>query len=284
MNFEFEAHTVNAERRFGGLARLYGSVGAARIQAAHLVVVGLGGVGSWAAEAAARSGIARLTFVDFDHIAESNINRQIHATDLTVGQAKVYAMRDRVMSINPACRVDCVEEFVDTENWPDLVPNHLGIDRTLFAVIDACDQASAKTTIAAWAAKNEIFSITVGAAGGKRHAHLVDVDDVSAVTHDPLLAKLRYQLRKEHGAARRGKMNVACVFSREPVSKPLTLSTESVLRESEEHGIAGSTPDSTQAGGGLNCHGYGSVVSVTSTFGMCAASWVFNKLAGGQLD
>ena len=273
MNPEVEMNGFNAERRFGGLARLYGAEGAARIQAAHVVVVGLGGVGSWAAEAAARSGVSRLTLIDFDHVAESNINRQIHALDTTVGQAKVLAMRDRIGHINPACQVDCIEEFVDAKNWPGLVADHLSLDRTLFAVIDACDQVIAKTTIAAWAEENKFFSIAVGAAGGKRHAHQVDIDDVSAVTHDPLLAKMRYRLRKDHGAARHGKMNVACVFSRESVGKPWTSAGENMSSDS----LGEITVQPAQ---GLNCHGYGSLVSVTSTFGMCAASWVFNKIAG----
>lgn len=273
MNPEFETNSFDAERRFGGLSRLYGAPGAARIQAAHVVVIGLGGVGSWAAEAAARSGVSRLTLIDFDHVAESNINRQIHALDTTVGQAKVLAMRDRIGHINPVCQVDCIEEFVDAQNWPGLVADHLSLDRTLFAVIDACDQVIAKTTIAAWAEENKIFSIAVGAAGGKRHAHQVDIADLSAVTHDPLLAKMRYRLRKEHGAARHGKMNTACVFSREQVGKPWTSAGENMSSDSPEKIPA-------QPVQGLNCHGYGSLVSVTSTFGMCAASWVFNKISG----
>ena len=108
-------------RRFGGLSRLYGAAGAQRIRQAHIVVVGLGGVGSWAAEAAARSGVARLTLVDLDHIAESNINRQVHALDNTVGMAKVQAMRERIAHINPDCIVNCVEEFVDANNWPGVL-------------------------------------------------------------------------------------------------------------------------------------------------------------------
>ena len=109
---------ADLERRFGGLARLYGAAGAQRIRQAHVVIVGLGGVGSWAAEAAARSGVARLTLVDLDHIAESNINRQVHALDNTLGMAKVQAMRDRITHIHPDCVVDCVEAFVDAVNCP----------------------------------------------------------------------------------------------------------------------------------------------------------------------
>ncbi|RYG08639.1 MAG: tRNA threonylcarbamoyladenosine dehydratase, partial [Burkholderiales bacterium] len=172
------------ERRFGGLARLYGVQGAQRVRAAHVVVVGLGGVGSWAAEALARSGVAALTLIDLDHVAESNINRQVHALDATVGQAKAQALRDRIAQINPACAVTCVEEFVDAENWPAIAG--LKAEAAATAVIDACDQVRAKTAMAAWALRHRARFISVGAAGGKRHAHKVDIDDLSLTTHDPL--------------------------------------------------------------------------------------------------
>ncbi|MGI9149936.1 MAG: tRNA threonylcarbamoyladenosine dehydratase, partial [Limnohabitans sp.] len=177
------------DRRFGGLNRLYGVQGAAQIRAAHVVVVGLGGVGSWAAEALARSGVGHLTLIDLDHVAESNINRQIHALDTTVGMAKVEAMRQRIAHINPACVVTCIEDFVDPDNWPRLLGG-AHVD----AVIDACDQVKAKTAMAAWALEQHMLFISVGAAGGKRLAHKVDVDDLAHTSHDPLLAKLRYNL------------------------------------------------------------------------------------------
>lgn len=278
-----EVVPADLERRFGGLARLYGAAGAQRIRASHLVVVGVGGVGSWAAEAAARSGVVRLTLVDLDHIAESNINRQVHALDTTLGQAKVLAMRERIARINPECRVDCIEEFVEADNWPDVLALDGEMDRQQFAVIDACDQVKAKTAMAAWAIKNKVTFISVGAAGGKRLAHRVDIEDLSLVTHDPLLAQLRYRLRKEHGAARdKKKIGVACVFSRELVMRPAAVSASSEPGSSTEEALAmqcevdvASTSD-----GSLNCHGYGSVVSVTSTFGVCATGWVLNKIAG----
>lgn len=258
---------ADLERRFGGLARLYGAPGAQRIRAAHVVVVGLGGVGSWAAEALARSGVAKLTLVDLDNIAESNINRQIHALDTTLGQAKVDAMRDRIGHINPACEVVCVEEFVDAANWPGIA----GLDIPgAVAVIDACDQVRAKTAMAAWAMKHKVNFISVGAAGGKRHAHKVDIDDLSLTTHDPLLAQLRYRLRKEHGAARTGKIGVACVFSREAVKQAAAPDSSSDVVRGDE---------GAQGDGSLNCHGYGSVVSVTSTFGLCAAGWILGRIA-----
>ena len=245
---------MDLARRFGGLERLYGVAGAQRIRAAHVAVVGVGGVGSWAVEALARSGVGQLTLIDLDHVAESNINRQIHALDTTLGQAKVLAMRDRIAQINPACQVQCIEEFVEAGNWPALLP--AGVE----AVIDACDQVRAKTAMAAWALKNKIVYIAAGAAGGKRLAHKVDIEDLGQVTHDPLLAQLRYRLRREHGAAKGGrKIGVPCVFSREAVSGP--------------DASCAITSD-----GSLNCSGYGSQVAVTATFGHCAAGWVLNEI------
>ena len=249
------------QRRFGGLERLYGVGGAQRIRDAHVVVVGVGGVGSWTAEALARSGVGQLTLVDLDHVAESNINRQIHAVSTTVGQAKVLAMRDRIALINPGCVVHCIEDFVEPENWPELL---CGVK--VSAVVDACDQVRAKTAMAAWALANKQLLISVGAAGGKRQAHKVDIDDLSATTHDPLLAQLRYRLRKHHRAARDGKkIGVSCVFSRESVAPP-----------------DASCAVESGGDGSLNCHGYGSVVAVTATFGQCAAGWVLDKIAGGS--
>jgi tRNA A37 threonylcarbamoyladenosine dehydratase len=272
-----ESMAADLERRFGGLARLYGTAGAKKIRAAHVIVVGLGGVGSWAAEALARSGVARLTLIDLDHIAESNINRQIHALDNTLGQAKVQAMRERIAHIHPACEVNCIEEFVEAANWPLIARLK---DGEPVAVIDACDQVRAKTAMAAWAVKNKTKLISVGAAGGKRHAHKVDIDDLALVTHDPLLAQLRYRLRKEHGAARKGKIGVACVFSREAVMQPSTaLQADGSTLSSGDEASACELPDDAQSDGSLNCHGYGSVVSVTSTFGLCAAGWVLDKIA-----
>ncbi|AOF86932.1 thiF family protein [Hydrogenophaga sp. RAC07] len=249
------------ERRFGGLRRLYGVDGAQRIFDAHVVVVGIGGVGSWAVEALARSGVRRLTLIDLDHVSESNINRQIHALEPTLGQAKAEAMRDRIALFHADCVVDVVDDFVTPDNWPALLHSVSGREGLPSAVIDACDQVRAKTTLAAWAAAHAIPFVTVGAAGGKRLTHAVDVADLSEVTHDPLLAQLRYRLRKHHGGARTGRMGVGCVFSRETVAPPdASCNIEDV-------------------DGSLNCHGYGSVVSVTAAFGFCAAGWVMNNLA-----
>ncbi|WP_410010806.1 ThiF family adenylyltransferase [Variovorax sp. PAMC26660] len=248
-------------RRFGGLERLYGVAGAAGIRNAHVLVVGIGGVGSWAVEALARSGVGRLTLIDLDHVSESNINRQIHALDSTVGQAKVEAMRERIAQINPECKVLAIDEFVEPGNWTALLDTAQASNGPATAVIDACDQVKAKLAMAAWSRSARTAFVTVGAAGGKRQAHKVDIDDLSLVTHDPLLAQLRQRLRKEHGAPREGrKIGVTCVFSRESVAPP-------------------DASCSVEGDGSLNCHGYGSVVSVTATFGQCAAGWVLDKIA-----
>lgn len=242
-------------RRFGGLDRLYGVEASLRVRASHVAVIGIGGVGSWAAEGLARSGVGAITLVDMDHVSESNINRQIQALSNTVGMSKVEAMRMRILQINPKCQVQCIDAFVDAENWPAILPSGVS------AVIDACDQVRAKTAMAAWARRSRSIFVSVGAAGGKRFAHKVDIADLGEVTHDPLLAQLRYRLRKEYAAPRDAKkMGVACVFSREAVKGP----------------DASCNVQSDQT---LNCHGYGSMASVTATFGFCAVSWVLDKIS-----
>jgi tRNA threonylcarbamoyladenosine dehydratase len=243
------------DRRFAGLDRLFGLTGAGRIRQSHVAVVGVGGVGSWAAESLARSGVGKLSLIDFDQVAESNVNRQIHATEATFGQAKVVAMRDRIHTYFPLCEVTCIEEFATPANWPQLLPE--GVD----AVIDACDQWNVKVVMSNWAIRHRIIFISSGAAGGKRQGHLARVEDLSKVTHDPLLSKVRYQLRKEFGAHRQGKkMGVTCVFSSEPVAPP-------------------DVSCAIGSDGSLNCHGFGSLVTVTATFGQCAAGFVLNELA-----
>lgn len=247
---------LDVERRFGGLSRLYGDASAHAIRQAHVAVIGVGGVGSWAAEALARSGVGRLTLIDMDHVAESNVNRQVHALTPTLGQAKIEAMAQRIAQINPAAAVHCVDDFVSPENWPQILPD--GVD----AVIDACDQQQAKYAMLRWALRNpQCAFVTCGAAGGKRIAHAVDVQDLVEVTHDPLLAKLRYRLRRERMVPPSAKkMRIACVFSREAVVKSLQICD-------------------VQSDSSLNCHGYGSSVSVTAVFGMVAAGYVMEKLS-----
>jgi tRNA A37 threonylcarbamoyladenosine dehydratase len=247
---------ADAERRFGGLRRLYGDEAYARLRAARLAVVGLGGVGSWTAEALARSGVAGLVLIDLDHVSESNINRQVQAVGATVGQSKGVALRDRIADIHPDCEVTLVDDFVDADNWPALLPH--AVD----GLVDACDQVHAKVALAQWALQTGTAFVTVGAAGGKRKPQAVEVEDLAQTTHDPVLASMRQRLRKQHGAARTGAMGVRCVFSREPVSMPAQ-----ALQQACEVGDVAEAVDHN-----LNCHGYGSSVTVTATFGLVAAS------------
>ncbi len=242
---------VDLERRFSGLRRLYGDAGYARLRAARVAIVGVGGVGSWAAEALARCGVAALTLIDMDHVAESNINRQVQAVGATLGQAKVQALTRRIADIHPGCKVHGIEEFAAADNWPALLPH--AVD----GVIDACDQVRAKQALAAWARGNKgVAFVCVGAAGGKQLPQEVQVDDLALATHDPLLAALRQRLRKSDEAPRSGNIGVRCVFSRETVRPP----------------------EQAACAADLNCHGYGSSVMVTATFGLAAASDVVQQL------
>jgi tRNA A37 threonylcarbamoyladenosine dehydratase len=244
------------ERRFGGLRRLHGDGAYQRLRGLRLAVVGLGGVGSWAAEALARSGVAALTLIDLDHVSESNVNRQVQALGCTLGQAKAQALAGRIADIHPGCEVLTVEDFVSPENWPALLngPGQEASHR-LDGLIDACDQVRAKAVLAAWARSRAMPFVTVGAAGGKRMPHRVQVEDLATITHDPLLASLRQRLRKEYGAERSGPLGVSAVFSREPVLQP-----------------ARSPGQACEVADDLSCHGYGSTVTVTATFGMVAAA------------
>jgi tRNA A37 threonylcarbamoyladenosine dehydratase len=249
---------ADLERRFGGLRRLYGDVAYRRIRAARIAVVGVGGVGSWAAEALARSGVAEIVLIDLDHVAESNVNRQVQALGSTLGMAKVEALRQRIADIHPGCAVYPVEAFVDAGNWPDLLPGPVDV------VIDACDQVMAKAVLVAWALATHSSIVVVGAAGGKRAAERVEVGDLASATHDPVLAALRHRLRRQHGAPREGRIGIECVFSRETVAAPRAGDDED----------AGCAIDGT-----LNCHGYGSSVGVTATFGLVAASRALESAA-----
>lgn len=266
------------DRPLASLGRLLGANALQTLKQRHVVVVGIGGVGSWAAEALARSGIGHITLIDFDHISASNINRQVHALHSTLGQSKIEAMRDRMLAIHPGVQVNLVDDFVTPENWPALLP----VDA--HAVLDCCDQFSAKLAMAQWALAQSkhvrIPFLTVGAAGGKRQAQKVELADLSEVTHDPLLAKLRYSLRRAarspsllQGAepekspprvAVAKSMGLACVFSREAVQAPLSPSL-------------GNTEVGT-GGAALNCAGYGSTVTVTATFGFVAAGEIIQQL------
>lgn len=243
--------SADLARRFGGISRLYGEAALGRLADAHVCVIGVGGVGSWAVEALARSGLRRLTLIDLDHVAESNLNRQIHALESTLGQAKVLAMKERIAGINALCEVTAIEEFVTTENAATLLP-------ACDCVLDAIDQVRPKAALIAHCRAANTPVITTGAAGGKSDPAQIRVDDLSRTTQDPLAAKLRSTLRRDHGFPRdpKKKFGVECVYSLEPVRRP-----DAAACDVDEPGLRG-----------LSCAGYGSSVCVTAGFGFAAAS------------
>lgn len=254
---------ADLERRFGGLRRLYGDQAYLRLRQGKAAVVGVGGVGSWAAEALARSGLRSLVLIDLDHVAESNINRQVQALGSTLGQAKVQALKQRILDLHPGCQVHAVEAFVAPEDWPALLPIDVDV------VIDACDQVHAKLALVSWSKRSGVPVVCVGAAGGKRQPQSVEVQDLALVTHDPLLASLRQRWRKAGDGARQGPMGVRCVFSREAVQGSLL---GDGVGSADAVADASATVAATSGDGSLNCHGYGSSVTVTATFGMVAAA------------
>ncbi|HEY8084492.1 MAG TPA: tRNA cyclic N6-threonylcarbamoyladenosine(37) synthase TcdA [Methylophilaceae bacterium] len=251
------------ERRFGGVSRLYGEQAFARFRDAHVCVVGIGGVGSWAAEALARSGIGKLTLIDLDNIAESNTNRQIHALDDEYGKAKVLAMADRIHAINPACEVTMIEEFVDAQNLDQM------LGRGYDAVLDAIDQTRVKAAMIAWCKAQDVYMVSTGAAGGQTDPSRVRVADLTQTIQDPLAARVRSLLRKEYGFTRdaKKKFGLEFVFSDEPIKYP-----------QQACDIDEGIDDKSAAPEGLNCAGFGSSVCVTAVFGFVAASRVLAYL------
>lgn len=251
--------TDDFERRFGGISRLYGAAQFQRFQQAHVCVVGVGGVGSWAAEALARSAVGRITLIDLDNVCVSNVNRQIHALDHEFGKAKVSAMAERILAINPRCDVIQIEDFVTNDNLDAM------LNRGYDYVIDAIDNARVKAAMIHWCRRNQVKLIASGGAGGRIDPTRIEIADLSRTIQDPLLSRVRALLRREYGFPKDAnkKFEVECVFSAEP------------LRQSE----AACEPATGATAGGLNCAGFGSATGVTAVFGMVAAARVLAVLA-----
>ena len=253
------------DTRFGGIQQLYGIDGLRRFREAHVCVVGIGGVGSWAVEALARSGIGSLTLVDLDEICVSNVNRQIHSLDETIGRAKIDVMAGRVRAINSQCRVSTQPQFFSETTADQLLAPGFNF------VLDAIDGVANKTLLLACCRDRNIPVISCGAAGGRREATTVRVADLSKVTHDRLLAEVRRRLRKHHHFPEGSQpMSVDCVFSPEP---PIF---------AREDGTTCKTRPEVGAGTRLNCNGgLGSATFVTGTFGFVAAGLIVGKIAAG---
>lgn len=235
------------QRRLAGVSRLYGEESFKKFANAHVVVVGLGGVGSWAAEALVRSALGEITLIDFDHIAPSNVNRQLHALDGEFGKSKIQAMAQRLERINPQVKIHLVDDFLTPENIDQLLPKNA-------AILDATDALASKVALIVWARKHRVQLVVSGAAGGKVDPTRIQVDDLAKTHQDPLLSKIRAKLRKEYGFEKdpKKKMRIQVVYSDEP-----------------RHGVAQ---------GGLACSGYGSAVTVTGSFGFAAAAQILKML------
>jgi tRNA threonylcarbamoyladenosine dehydratase len=252
---------MDYERRFGGIARLYGRVGLEIFAKSHVAVIGVGGVGSWAVEALARSGIGRITLYDMDHVAESNVNRQLPALENEFGKAKVAVLADRVRQINLDCQVNPMEIFVEAENRSELIEH--GFDY----VLECIDNYRTKANLIAYAKRNKIPLITVGGAGGQIDPTKIRLADLSRSEHDPLLSKTRKLLRKEYNFPTNPKrrFDVTCVFS-----------LEQQQYQNAQGEICVDHPIGMQST--LNCGGYGSAMTVTASFGLIAVSHVLKQL------
>lgn len=262
------APDIDFDRRFGGIARLYGNAALARFRSAHVCVIGVGGVGSWVVEALARSAVGHITMIDLDNLAESNINRQIHALTDTLGQAKVTALAQRIAQINPYCTVTEIEDFLTADNLDEMIGA-----RHYDYIIDAIDNVRAKTALIAYCRKHGLKLVTIGGAGGQIDPTKIEVLDLCRTEQEPLLAKVRKRLRAEHGFPRgtKNKFGIDAVFSTEPLRFP-----ERFPENEEACAIDG---DDQPGITGLNCAGFGSAMVVTASFGLVAAAHVLRKLA-----
>jgi len=242
--------------RFGGIARLYGQQAFDIIRSSHICVIGIGGVGSWAAEALARSGVGEITLIDHDDIAISNINRQIHSLSSTLEQSKVEAMAQRIEQINPDCKLNIIDDFITDSNCQKY------LERNYDYVIDAIDSIKFKCAIIYYCRRNKIPVITTGGAGGLTDPTMIDVTDLAKTWNDPLAAKVRSQLRYQYGYTKNPKRSfgIKCVYSTEQQRYP------------NSDGSVGYSKPGVK-GAHLDCAaGFGSATQITATFGFVASA------------
>jgi tRNA A37 threonylcarbamoyladenosine dehydratase len=252
--------------RFAGIARLYGIEGLARLRAAHVAVVGIGGVGSWAAEAMARSGVGEISLFDMDDVCVSNSNRQLHALSGTIGQPKVEVMAERILAINPDCIVHAVADFVTRDTMAECITPDMDF------VIDCIDSVNAKAALISWCKRRKIQMVTTGGAGGQIDPTLIQIADLNRTFNDPLASKVRSTLRRDYGFSRTPNRHysVPCVFSSEQLRYPKPDGSICLEKKFVGEGVK------------LDCAGgFGAVMMVTATFGMVAATRAVDKLVAG---
>lgn len=254
---------INKDLRFGGIKRLYGQQQTLRLFNSHVCIVGIGGVGSWVAEALARTGIGQITLIDMDDICVTNINRQIHALSHSIGELKTEAMAVRIAAINPECRVELIDDFISVDN----VSDHIRQDFDY--VVDAIDSVKAKAALIAHCKRHKIPVITTGGAGGQVDPTQIKVADISRTIHDPLMSKVRATLRRDYHFSKnpKRKFGIDCVFS-----------TEQLIYPTHDGGVGQQKPD-LNGPMRLDCQsGFGAVTMVTASFGFIAAARLIKKL------
>jgi tRNA A37 threonylcarbamoyladenosine dehydratase len=253
----------STQLRFGGITRLYGTQALQKLQHSHILIIGIGGVGSWAAEALARSGIGAITLMDLDDLCVSNINRQIHATQDTIGQSKTHTMAKRLQAINPEMLVNTIDDFIDHDN----LETYIHKDYSL--VIDAIDSVMIKTKLINFCKRQKTKIITIGSAGGKKDPQKITVRDLSKTKNDPLLSKVRNNLRRLYGFSRSPKesFSVPAIYSTEQMTYP------------DNKGETCRTKQFLEEGARLDCsQGFGAATMVTATFAFIAVSEVIKKI------
>ncbi len=244
--------TVDTKRRFSGIIRLFGQERFEIFQKSHVCVVGIGGVGSWAIESLVRHGVGAITLIDMDHIAESNINRQIHALQNTLGSSKIDAMRNRALSINPKVNIVCIDDFLTVKNTKDYIFSSHNF------VIDAIDQTLVKIYLAEYCLDQDIKLVMTGGAGGKKDPSKVKLTDLKKTHGDPLLSRIRQHFNKKN-YPKASLYKIPTIYSDEPMIRPVVIEGSTISND-------------------LNCAGYGSSLNVTATFGFLAVSHVLNNL------
>ena len=254
--------TQDHKRRFGGVERLYGKQALENFKQSHIIVIGIGGVGSWVVEALARNAIGKITLIDMDVVAESNINRQLPALSSTIGRNKTDVMAERVKEINSDCEVCIIEDFLTKENIQDLIAKDANY------IIDCIDNSRVKAALISWCKRQKVKMITIGGAGGKVDPSLIKVSDLSRTIHDPLLSRTRKLLRQNYNFSSNTKrrFNIPCIYSVEHVKYPT--SDGEITNEKTQDEISG-----------LSCAGgIGSSLMVTASFGFMAVAHILKKL------
>ncbi|MFM2481865.1 tRNA cyclic N6-threonylcarbamoyladenosine(37) synthase TcdA [Celerinatantimonas sp. YJH-8] len=254
---------MSYQQRFGGIARLYGAKALTQFSHSHVCVIGIGGVGSWAAEALVRSGIGEITLIDLDDVCVTNTNRQLHTLASTIGQSKTEVMKERILGINPECQCHEIEDFITVDNLSEY------IDSRFDYVVDAIDSIKAKTALIAHCKRQKIKIVTVGGAGGQIDPTQIKIADLAKTIQDPLASKVRSELRRKYNFSKnpKRKFGIDCVFSTE----------QPIYPDGNGEVCAAKNADGSMR---MDCSGgFGAATHVTASFGMQAAGRVLKKLA-----